>query len=602
MTSKFAGQDVASWVGIGGGVTGKAHVPSGHGGAAPSSGVVPSGGAKSNGGVKSTNKDVDAVVATMQNLMVDLGTKLSTPDVAQAVASRLQQEDPNTKVNSNSITEQAVHFSRTGSAASSRTSPSGAAGDGVWGKNTHDALVAIKNLVAQLNIKDVIISEGTGLIPYQSMKDEELIERARDNISNISRIFGALGIQTSVESVVEDSGMIVVDVVWPNLSGLEDPFGSGWGTRAVTMGNLLDLLTFYDFMSGLKPPFLCNPLDSEPTSQVAPKVPATAAFEDYFKKLADEVLDRSIIRLGQAAETVSAAVPVVPPQPSDPHCVSVIDEIIKWFSERSRIIFDAFYPERLRNRLPNPRPDQKGRIVTMHDAQVGKFYVQQMENISNAWNDIRDKVIDAIKTHGNAKSPIVTRKMVKDILGGTGGSTGVPTGKAHQRRDDGEGSEGGEGRGRTVNYGKTGQEPPLSNFIILSNFPNDLTKDISKFNPGGVLPELDIRHWSLGSWVNIAQTDVFGNTDAEKYENFGPWAMAVRDSLRNIYNDWKESAINHYNNWKRGNHNDQEVEAMSDKLHSNLENQRDWLEKWVGRINSMLGLWHSTYKERIRGQ
>ena len=587
MTSKFAGQDVASWVGIGG-VTGKAHVP-GHGGTAPS-GVVPSSGAKS------TNKDVDAAVATMQNLMVDLGNKLSTSDAAQAVVSRLQQENPNTKVTAKTITDQAVHFSRTGSAASSRAT----AGDGVWGKNTHDALVAIKNLVAQLNIKDVIISEGTGQIPYQSMKDEELIERARENINNLSRIFGALGIQTSVESVAESSGMIVVDVVKPDLSGLEDPFGAGWGTRPVTMGDLKDLLTFYDFISGLKPHFPCSPLDFEPAPQAAPKAPATAAFEDYFAKLANEVLDRSVIRLGQAAEVTPASIaPVAPAQPSDPHCVSVIDEIIKWFSERANAMFDALYTAYEKS-LKSPRPDRKGKIATKYDAQVGKFYVNQMENISNDWNDIKDKIIDAIKTHGNAKSPIVTRKMIKDILGGAGGTTG----KAHQRRD--EGGEGGESRGRTVNYGKSGQEPPLSNFIILSNFPSALTKDISQFNPGGVLPELDIRHWSLGNWVNIAQTDVFGNTDAEKYENFGPWAVAVRDSLKNIYNDWAESAKNHYNNWKRGNHNDQEVEGEHDKLQSNLEKQRDWLERWVGRINSMLGLWQSTYKERMerarRGQ
>ena len=90
-----------------------------------------------------------------------------------------------------------------------------------------------------------------------------------------------------------------------------------------------------------------------------------------------------------------------------------------------------------------------------------------------------------------------------------------------------------------------------------------------------------------------------GGSDAEKYENFGPWAVAVRDSIRNIYNDWRGSVSNDYNDWKRGNHSDQYLEKERDKLHSNLENQRDWLEKWMDKINGTIGLWQKTYKERM---
>jgi len=558
MTSKFAGQDVASWVGIGGGVTGKAHV-SQPGGAAPS------------GGVKSTNKDVDAVVATMQNLMADLGTKLSTPDAAQAVVGRLQQENPNTKVTAKMITDQAVHFARTGSSTSSRAT----AADGVWGKNTHDALVAIQNLVAQLNIKDVIISEGTGPAPYKSMKDEELIERARDNISNISRIFGALGIQTSIESVGESSGMVVVDMVDPYLleSGLTDPFGAGWGTRAVTMGNLADLLSFFDFMSGLRPSFPCNSLGGDkevPKAETVPARPVTAALDDYFERLAKEVLDRSIIRFGQAVE---AAPPSAAPTVSDPHCVSVIDEVIKWFSERSRIIFNEFFPERLRNRLPNPRPDQKGKIVTMHDAQLGAFYVQQMDAISNTWNDIKDSIIKAFKAQGKTNPPIVTRKMIRDALSGVG-TSGTTTGKAHKRRDDG-GNGGEDVEGMTIH--RRQQKPPLDRFMALSNFSGDAVDRVAKLSAGGVLPEINLREWSSGAWTSLAQSDVAGQDDAQKYANFGPWAAAIRDALRDAYNEWKSYGPN-------------------DQL---LEQQRDWLNRWVGRINATIGTWQGEFKERM---
>jgi hypothetical protein len=587
MTSKFAGQDVASWVGVGsgGGVTGKAHIPGGHGGAAPSGEAA--------GGVKSTNKDVDGTVATMQNLMVDLGTQLSKPGVAQSVVSTLQQQDPNTKVTSKIITDQAVYFARTGSSASSRA----AAADGVWGKNTRDALLAIKKLVEQLNIKDVIISEGTGTIPYQSMKDAELIEKARENINNISRIFGALGIQTSVESVAEGSGMIVVDVVDPSLpdSGLSDPFGAGWGNQPVTMGNLADLLSFFDFMSGLKPHFPCNPLDSEPQAapnQAPAKAPATASLEDYFEKLANEILDRSIFRLGQNAEVVPVAAPAVAtPVASDSHCLSVIEESIKWFLQRANEEYRTLYAA-LERSLPSPRPDRKGKIASKYDAQIGKFYAQQMENISNAWDEIKNDIINAIKAHGNPKAPIVTRKMIRELLHGASGTTG----KAHQRRDEGEG----EARGRTVNYGKSGGEPPLGNFIIMQNFPTSQTKAVADLTIAGLLPQLNINDWSFGGWEQIALSNVAGEGDGAKYANFGPWAAAVRDALRDIYNKWSTSAINQFNDWKeRGRHDDRLLEEEYNKLQSTLEKQHDLLGKWEDKIRGILGVWGREYKERM---
>ena len=583
MTSKFAGQDVASWVGIGGGgVTGKAHIPGGHGEVAPTSGV------------KSTNKDVDGTVATMQNLMADLGTQLSKPDVAQSVVATLKQQDPNSRATTKLITDQAVHFARTGSSASSRATAS----DGVWGKNTRDALIAIKNLVTQLNIKDVIISEGTGTIPYQSMKDEELIEKARENINNLSRIFGTLGIQTSVASVAEGSGMIVIDVVDPSLpdSGLSDPFGTGWGNHPVTMGDLSDLLSFFDFMSGLKPHFPCEPLDSEP--QTAPKLspakaPATAALEDYFGKLASEILNRSIFRLGQDAETIPVATTPLTTAPavSDSHCLSVIEESIKWFLQRANAEYEELY--RTWNKsLPSPRSDRKGKIANKYDTQIGKFYTQQMENISNAWNEIKNDIINAIKAHGNPKAPIVTRKMIRELLHGVGGTTG----KAHQRRDESEG----EARGHTVNYGKSGGEPPLGNFIIMQNFPTSQTKAVSDLTIAGLLPQLNINDWSFGGWEQIALSNVAGEGDGAKYANFGPWAAAVRDALRDMYNKWSTSAINQFNDWKeRGRHDDRLLEEEYNKLQSTLEKQHDLLGKWEDKIRGILGVWGREYKERM---
>ena len=98
-------------------------------------------------------------------------------------------------------------------------------------------------------------------------------------------------------------------------------------------------------MSELKPHFPCNPLDSEPqpAPKLAPaKAPATAALDDYFGKLASEILDRTIFRLGQDAAPVVAA-PVAPAQSSDSHCLSVIEDSIKWFLQRANAEFDALY-------------------------------------------------------------------------------------------------------------------------------------------------------------------------------------------------------------------------------------------------------------------
>jgi len=124
------------------------------------------------------------------------------------------------------------------------------------------------------------------------------------------------------------------------------------------------------------------------------------------------------------------------------------------------------------------------------------------------------------------------------------------------------------------------QQAPLARFMSLTNF-EDLKvpslENVKKLSPHRVLPELDLRDWSNGAWTTFAQSDVDGSNDAEKYEKFGPWAAAIRDSLREAYNDWKSY-----------NHNPDELKI-----------QHDWLNRWIAAINGTIGTWNGEYKEQM---
>ena len=122
--------------------------------------------------------------------------------------------------------------------------------------------MAIKNLVSQLGIGDVIISEGTGPIPNHTMKEDELITKARENINNLSRLFGSLDITSSVGGAPGAEGMVVIDSIDPSLpnEGALKPF-ENWGNRPVTMADLASFYTFFEFIQGLTPPWPCKDLD-----------------------------------------------------------------------------------------------------------------------------------------------------------------------------------------------------------------------------------------------------------------------------------------------------------------------------------------------------
>lgn len=537
MASKFAGQDVASWVGIGA-PTGQAHVARPGGGVAtPSAGKIES-------------KDAQDVVRTMQDLMGDLGRQLNDPQTAQNIASKYN-------VAPDSIKAQAVKFSRTAASA-----PRAAPNDGTWGSNTREALVAIKNFVASLKIPGVIITEGEGHEPFHAMKEQDLVAQAKNNINNLFRLFSELGIESHVAGGAGAEGVEVIDSIEANLpdDAIENPFRH-WGNVPVTKGDVASFYAFFKFMQRLSPPWDCTPLGEK-----------KKASEEYVEKLAKEILDRTIVRIGQLP---SASVPIPAgeeaPSAAQPKrgvlCVSVIDKIIDWFFQRAKVMYIELHDALVASR-PSPRPDRKqDRVIAQGDVALGQYYVDKMGDILAAWDANKDAIIAALRNEGKSDTDPVTLKTLRDAEGGRA------TGQAHRQR--GEGGEEGT-TGRTVK-GRIPPEGPLADFMSLSDFEgySDSLDRVAKLSAGGRLPEIDMRQWRTGAWTTFAQEVVAGKDDAEKYRNFGPWAAAVRDSLKEVYNWWADQRHN------RG----------------MLRDQYDLLNRWVYRINSVISTWNTEYAQ-----
>ncbi|MCK9567747.1 hypothetical protein M0R72_02205 [Candidatus Pacearchaeota archaeon] len=562
------------------GNTGKAHATIGGGGDA-----VAKGGAKT---------EADDSVRMMQKLMMDLGSQLSQTDVAQGIVDRINSENPEALKSIQNPTKYIVgmgkKFSATAAAGLGKSPV-----DGVWGKNTKGALSIINSFAQTIGINDVIISEGNGDAPYKEMKAEDLQAVAQQNIDNLSRLFGHIGLRTTVAEAGGTNRLIVdsIDTTLPE-DGVNNPFAH-WGNHPVMVSDLINLTAFFEFTRVLSPTgggaFHCKQLNemsddkTEPTAtelenpwdKGAPKTtPATASsLDDYMQKLAREVLDRSIYRLGQdTTQPIAATVPATRPAGDDPHCVSTLEAIIEWFKDRSKQMFDPIYEAYRGKSLPSPRPDRKGKVGTLLDAQLADYYVRQMGKISDEWKDAKDAIIDLLKK-AKGNSPIVTSRVLREALGGAGAGAGVGAestrGKAHGAEGEYEDSE-----GRTVH--RRPNAPPLAEFMSLQNFTRYNSPSLEKvreLTDGGVLPELEFDKWS-SSWATLAQ-EVAGKDDAEKYKKFGPWAEAIKNTLNEVYRAWKARR-----------HNTEE-----------LRDQYDLLNEWIGRINSTLGVYNSTFREAI---
>jgi len=567
MTSKFAGQDVASWVGIG--------APAGKAPTGQAHAVRPSGGAAAPSAGKTEGKEAQDVIRTMQDLMSDLGTQLQSDQVAKTIAGKYS-------ISADTVKSQALHFGRTAASA-----PRAAPKDGVWGSNTKAALVAIKNFVASLKITGVVITEGEGNEPFHTMKEQDLTTQARNNINNLFRLFSELGIQSRVVGAPGAEGMEILDSVEPNLpdASIEEPF-KHWGNLPVTKGDIASFYSFFKFMQRLTPPWDCTPVGGKPVDRKKASV----------EMLAKEILENTIVRIGQRP-SASVPIPSAEPEPAErpKHgvlCVSVIDKIIDWFFQRAKVMYIELHDALVESR-PSPRPDRRqdradrrqDRVIAQSDVTLGQYYVDKMGDILAAWDANRDAIIDALKSEGKSDTDPVTLKTLRDAEAG-----GHTTGQAHRQRGEGEET------GYTIHQNTL--RPPLGNFIDLSEFEKTRgSNDLINLSRSGRLQELNIEDWRHDPWTSIAEANVAGRDDSEKYANFGKWAVSVRSILENIYDDFKSDMFRRFDEWRRGNHNEQLLENKRNEFNETLRSQKSFLSSWINRINSVIGTWNTEYAQ-----
>jgi hypothetical protein len=439
--------------------------------------------------------------------------------------------------------------------------------DGVWGKNTRTALLAIKNLLRNLGMKNISISEGNGPSPYKVQTPDELKSLVQQNINNLSEVFTALELKIpeGAEATSKDIDL-VIDMVEQNIpeEGKSDPFAH-WGNIPVRANDIINLTTFFQFVSVLKPPFRCEPLDGKEDSITTEKT-ISASFEDYIKKMACEVLDRSIYRIAVDAEQIKLE--ETPPPASNPHCVSVFESTIEWFLDRSKNMYGPIYNSYAPVPMKSPRPDRNGKNGTLLDTQLAKYYIDHMSKISNDWMESKDSIIDLLSKRG--KSPIITNSILATAISGKGSGSGEYKGHAHVQNDGGENIE-----GRSVRSGK--QTPPLGKFISLRRWHEDFSvpslAEVQKYTKGNRFPNLSL---DMAFWQEFLP-QVEGRNYAAQVGNLGNWISAVIDSIVEVYNNW----------------------MSSDPNDDEARQQFRFQQQWITFLQGMYGRWRREYQDEM---
>jgi hypothetical protein len=518
----------------------------------------------------SSNQDlvITDTVRTMQKLMADLGAQLSGAVNAKSVKNTFHDSS----LTVNEIQGLAVRFSNTAAAGLGRASA-----DGIWGSKTRRELLAIKELVSKLRIKDVTITEGVGKSPYK--QDKNILAEAKQNIDNLSNIFKAVGLSTTIDipDTNNDAGTLIVDMVPTNLSrdGSDNPFVN-WGNFPVRVGDVSSLSEFFKFVGFLQPPFPCEPLNKGEAHTGGVDLGyasdnATTSYEDYIQTMAQEVLEGSIYRLSQKQWFAPQNKSVAPPK-ADAHCFSVFESTLKWFRDRAKAIWVPIYKSFTPSPSVSPRPDRRNRKTSYLDMQLAEYYNNKMEEMLNEWDRIRDSVLEALK---EKNSPIITSNILQEALGHSRGAGAMEEGHGRAHRSKEEGASGSDKGGRTVHDEQIA--PPLARFISLRNFEEyqvpSLT-DVSKYMARGNLPVFDTTQ--MTSWTAFV-SQLAGKTYADKIRNFGPWISAVKGTINEVYDDWLET-----------NPNDDEA-AKQNRLKI----------MWIRKLDHLYDVWRQEYRSQI---
>jgi hypothetical protein len=438
-------------------------------------------------------EDQKGIVMTMQQLLNDLTSKITIN--AKRIAIKLQ-------VPENEIRNLAPKFSNTSGG------PQKEREDGIWGKNTKASLVNLKSFTEKFKIPS-IIKEGEGESPYKEMKDPDIITIANENIDNIVKIFNVLGLETNVKNIKRTNSGTIYDHVGPELTydQLENPMTKP-GKIAVTGGHLKDLVNFFRLINPMTlEGSVCEPLPSLTTAELN---------SDILQKLADIILSESIFKLAQQ--------PTITKRPKG-HCINEIDDIIQWFAERANALHAQLEE--------NKNPDQ--------DIKNAEEYMAGVRNISDLWNNIRDKVEQILRNAGQEKTPVVTSHVLYKAMNDAASGPGA----ARRRSGPVDTSSNAETISSNKDYSNI-LNGPLKPFMRLESdivkFPIDESGDDSlnqlrSMSQNGTLPNIDMEDFQNGKWISIALNNISGDKSTA-LKSFRAYASLIGDVLSSMYRNW----------------------------------------------------------------
>ena len=437
------------------------------------------------------------IVMTMQQLLNDLTSKITIN--AKKIAIKLQ-------VPENEIRNLAPKFSNTSGG------PQKEREDGIWGKNTKNSLVNLKSFTEKFKIPSTI-KEGYGVSPYKEMKDSDIINIANENIDNIVKIFNVLGLETNVKNIKRTNSGTIYDHVGPDLT--EDQLDSPvekLGKFPVTGGHLKDLVNFFRLINPMTlEGSACEPLPSLATAELN---------SDILQKLAEIILSESIFKLAQQP----AVAPTITKRPKG-HCLNEIDDIIQWFAERANALHAQLEE--------NKNPDQ--------DIKNAEEYMAGVRNISDLWNNIRDKVEQILRNAGQEKPPVVTSHVLYKAMNDAASGPGA----ARRRSAPGDTRSDAETISSNKDYSNI-LNGPLKPFMTLESdivkFPVDEDGDealnqLRSMSKNETLPNIDMEDFQNGKWISIALNNISGDK-ATVLKSFRAYANLIGDVLASMFRKW----------------------------------------------------------------
>lgn len=547
------------------------------------SGSGGSGGGSSGGGSKAVSGKIsekqENAVRTMQQVMNKLNTDLQDEQIAKnahkIVVSVNNGAAPQNYPDHSSIMMAAQSWGATAIKGRSGSAPE----DGIWGPSTKSALGRIKQFVSDTNIGNVLIQEGQGTRPYQEMDDASVIKAAQENITNLGRLFGVLGMTVPSQVGQQGGSGYVLDKVPRQLTleaaQTEEPWPQYYVEQIVTVGDLSSFSKFFKLIMSLRYTE-CRPLQggdldawnknnkSKEKSDAADGSYESDCLECDLKNLAEEILNASLFRFGQEEPTEvkpsdvesrespeynqdknyrgsakGDTTPVVPQTASNGICFYTIEDILKWFYARASSVYAQL--ERYRTEAM-PHPIRKGSFPNDMDLRAANAYRSAISNLWDEWEKIRDEVM--LKT--NPKEPIVTYNMIYDA---SSSKLGDGLGGRDRQGRGGRGGRPGSGGGWTMSG--YAQEGPISDFMRLERLVeiangthsniDEAAANVRALSRDNRIPEISLRAWRSNDWQRLAYSSVIGKNESEQLYNFANWARSIRNLIRALYVDWEGS-------------------------------------------------------------